>query len=136
LPLSDKKTAGMDIKDSLSYKWFQEVWNKQNEAAIDEMFAADGIAHGLGAEAVRGPDSFKPFFRTFINDFSNIEVIVDDLIKEGDKEVARCSVTARHNSTGKDVSFGGVTINRTENGKFVEAWNYFDFLSMTQQITG
>ena len=28
-------------------RWFEEVWNKGREEAIDELFAEDGIAHGL-----------------------------------------------------------------------------------------
>jgi hypothetical protein len=40
-------------------RWFEEVWNKGREDAIDEMFAADGVAHGLteeGDKTMRGPD--------------------------------------------------------------------------------
>ena len=33
--------------ETLIHRWFEEVWNKRSEEAIDEMFAADGIANGL-----------------------------------------------------------------------------------------
>jgi hypothetical protein len=32
---------------ALIQRWFEEVWNKGRSEAIEEMFAADGIAHGL-----------------------------------------------------------------------------------------
>ena len=53
---------------ALIRRWFEEVWNKGREEAIDEMFAEDGIAHGLADESgedMRGPTDYKPFFRKF-----------------------------------------------------------------------
>jgi hypothetical protein len=31
-------------------RWFEEVWNEGNEAAIDELLSADVIIHGSGTE--------------------------------------------------------------------------------------
>ena len=33
--------------DAVMRRWFNEVWNEGREAAIDEMFAPDGVAYGL-----------------------------------------------------------------------------------------
>ena len=47
-----------DETKSILHRWFEEVWNKGREEAIDELFAEDGIAHGLAdeqGEALRGP---------------------------------------------------------------------------------
>ncbi len=122
-------------------RWFDEVWNKGREEAIDEMFAADGVAHGLGDEPIRGPSDFKPFFHTFREAFPDIQVVVEDAIAEGDKVVARCSVRGRHKgdtlgyaATNLPAEFTGITIVRVRDGKIVEAWNSFDFMSMHQQL--
>ena len=52
-----------------------------------------------------------------------------------------CHVVARHvgsdlggPATGALVDFWGMTIIRAENGRIVEGWNSFDFLTMYQQI--
>jgi predicted ester cyclase len=113
-------------------RWFEEVWNKGREDAIDEMFAADGVAHGLteeGDKTMRGPEQFKPFYR------------VEDTIAEGDKLAARCTVRGKHQSdslgfaaTGLTTDFTGITIVRIERGKIVEAWNNFDFMTMYKQL--
>jgi len=69
-------------------RWFEEVWNKGREEAIDEMFAAEGVANGLVDESgqpLRGPAGFKPFFRKFREAFPEIEVTVEDAIAEGDR---------------------------------------------------
>jgi steroid delta-isomerase-like uncharacterized protein len=122
-------------------RWFEEVWNKGREEAIDEMFAADGVAHGLGDESLRGAEGFKPFFRAFREAFPDVEVVVEDTVAEGDKVVARCRVRASHRgdtlgyaATHQPTEFTGMTIARVRDGKIVEAWNNFDFMSMHQQL--
>lgn len=125
-------------------RWFEEVWNKGREDAIDEMFAADGIAHGLtdeSGEPMRGPIDYKPFFRRFRTAFPDIEVIVEDMVSEGDKVAARCRVRGKHQSdtlgfaaTQQPMDITGITIVRVRDGKIVEAWNNFDFMSMFRQL--
>jgi steroid delta-isomerase-like uncharacterized protein len=123
-------------------RWFEEVWNKGREGAIDEMFAADGLAHGLeGDEPIRGAAGFKPFFHKFRTAFPEIRVTVEDAVAEGDKVAARCSVRGTHRgdslgfaATQQPVAFEGITIVRLRDGKIVEAWNHFDFMKMFQQL--
>jgi len=125
-------------------RWFEEVWNKGREEAIDEMFGEEGVANGLVDESgqpLRGPEGFKPFFRKFREAFPEIEVTVEDAIAEGDRVAARCSVRGRHRgdalgfaATDQPVKFTGITIVRISQGKIVEAWNNFDFMTMFQQL--
>ena len=125
-------------------RWFEEVWNRGRSEAIDEMFAADGIAHGLSDDPekpMEGPVGFKPFHAAFRGAFPDVEVSVEDLIAEGDKVVARCSVRGKHTgdhlgvaASNVPVEFTGIAIVRIKDGKIVEAWNNFDFLKMNKQI--
>jgi steroid delta-isomerase-like uncharacterized protein len=125
-------------------RWFEEVWNKGRADAIPEMFAADGIAHGLADDAakpLRGPEGFLPFHAQFREAFPNIEVVVEDQIAEGDMVATRCSVRGKHTghslgfaATQAPVEFTGVTITRIKNGKIAEAWNNFDFMKMYKQL--
>ena len=124
------------MHDSFIWKFVQEVWNKGDEKAIDEMMHPDCIVRGLGPMDLIGREQFKPFFFTFINDFSEIELKVEDVIVEGDKQVSRCVAKGKHNSTGRQVEFTGMSIFRVVDGQVVEAWNNYDFATMTQQITG
>ena len=123
-------------------RWFEEVWNNGRAEAIDEMFASHGSAHGLSDDdAVIGPQEFKKFHATFRGAFPDIVVVVEDLIAEGDKVAARCSVRGKHTgdhlgiaATHMPIGFTGMTIVRIEDGKIVEAWNNFDFMSMNRQL--
>lgn len=125
-------------------RWFEEVWNRGREEAIDELFDEGGVAHGLADEAgadLRGPAGFRPFFRRFREAFPEIEVVVEDTVSEGDRVAARCTVRGRHRgdalgirATDSPVEFTGMTFVRVRGGKIVEAWNNFDFMSMFRQL--
>jgi len=125
-------------------RWFAEVWNDGRADAIEEMFDENGIAHGLSddpSQPITGPRQFKPFHTLFRDAFPNMEIVVEDMIAEGDKVAARCSVRAKHEgdflgkeATQSPVEFTGMTIVRIANGKIVEAWNNFDFMTLHKQV--
>lgn len=133
-----------EANKALIHRWFEEVWNKGLADAIDEMFAADSVAHGLSDESgnpLRGPVSFRAFHQKFRDAFPDLTITVEDTIAEGDRVAARCIVRGRHTGDGlgfaashKPVEITGITIVRVRDGKIVEAWNNFDFLSLFQQI--
>jgi predicted ester cyclase len=113
-------------------RWAEEVWNKQNESAIDELLDQDGKIHGLETE-MTGPRDFKPFYRSFLEAFPTVHLETEVLISNDEFEAAQCTVTAT-SADGKDVNFSGLAIGRFKDGKIVEGWNAFDFLSMYKQL--
>jgi len=133
-----------DANKQLVLRWFEEVWNKGRADAIEEMFDENGIAHGLSddpANPMRGPKDYRPFYSTLREAFPNIKVVVEDMVAEGDKVAARCSVSGKHEgdslgiaATQLPVDFNGITIVRIADGKIVEAWNNFDFMKMNRQL--
>jgi steroid delta-isomerase-like uncharacterized protein len=133
-----------DQNKALVRRWFEEVWNKGRADAIDEMFDENGIAHGLSddpANPIKGPANFRPFHTIFREAFPNMMIVVEDMIAEGDKVAARCSVRAQHEgafmgraATQFPVNFTGMVIVRIYNGKIVEAWNNFDFQTLHKQV--
>ena len=131
-------------KKTLAHEWFDVVWNQRHTETIDRLLAPDVIAHGLVDEKgneIRGPSEFKKFFVQFTSAFPDIHVEVADTISEGDKIAARCIVTGTHRGetlgvpgSNKPVRFTGVAILRIKDGKIVEAWNNFDFQTLSRQI--
>ena len=125
-------------------RWFEEVWNRGRAEAIHEMFDEYGVAHGLStdpAKPITGPSQFRPFHTLFREAFPNMLIVVEDMVAEGDKVAARCSVRAKHEgdfmgraATQAPVEFTGMTIVRIDNGKIVEAWNNFDFQTLHKQV--
>jgi steroid delta-isomerase-like uncharacterized protein len=133
-----------EANKQLTRRWFEEVWNKGRADAIDEMLSPNAVVHGLSDDStvpLRGPEDFKPFHRRFRDAFPGLTVSVDDLVAEGDKVTARCSVRGIHegdslgfDATQAEVEFDGIAIVRIEDGMIVEAWNNFDFMKMYQQV--
>jgi steroid delta-isomerase-like uncharacterized protein len=132
-----------EANKELMQRWFQEVWTSGRASAIDEMFAENGVAHGLSGDDsdLHGPAEYKPFFETFRSGFPNLVIDVDDLIAEGDKVAVRFTLRAKHEGeclgvkpTHRPVVATGLCIARIEEGKIAEAWNAFDFMTVLRQM--
>lgn len=129
---------------ALIHRWFEEVWNQGRTDSIAELLAPDAVIHGLGDDsevAWHGHDGFKEFHAKFRGAFPDIIVTIEDTIQEGDKIVARCSVRGSHTgdalgfaATDAPVAFTGIAIVKIKDGKFVEAWNNFDFMTLYKQL--
>jgi len=134
----------LEENKALIRRWFEEVWNKGRADAIPQIFADDGIAHGLSddpAQPLRGPAGFLPFHRQFRGAFPDIQVVVEGQIAEGDLVATRCTVRGKHAgdhlglaATNSPVDFTGMAITKIRDGKIVEAWNNFDFMKMYRQL--
>lgn len=127
--------------NSFLHRWFEEVWNKKSEAAVDELLAVDGVGYGLPGGDIRGPAAFKEYQRALLSAYPDLRVEVVDSVTEGDKTVARCRVTGVHRgeglgltATNKPVEFTGFCMVRIKDGKIAEAWNEFNFMDMYQQL--
>ena len=122
-------------QQTLLNRWFNEVWNHENEALIEELMTEDAIVHDLGTEdAPRGAEGFKIFYRGFREQFTNINIEVTEVVTQENFETARCIVQATDRSSNTPVTFTGICMARIEGGKIDEAWNEFNFLSMYQQL--
>jgi predicted ester cyclase len=130
--------------DAVTRQWFKEVWDEGNEEAIDRLMAPDGKVHGLsgpGGPPMIGPAAFKPVFHMFREALGDLEIVIERTLVDGEFCAAFCRVKGRHvgralggEPTGRPVELNGVTITRVRNGKLIEGWNVFDFLTMYQQM--
>lgn len=124
-----------NTQSTLLYSWFKEVWNDGIEESIDKLFISDGKAYGIISETESvDAEGFKAFYKDFKSQFHNIKIDVEDVISEDDMEAARTTVNAVHTASGNPVIFTGMCIVRKSDGKIIEAWNNYDFLSMNNQI--
>lgn len=92
-------------------------------------------------QPIVGPAAFRSFYDQFRAGFSQLRVTVERTVTEGNLVAAHCHCTGTHDGpflgkapTHSPVDFRGLVIVRIANGKFVEGWNTFDFLTCYQQI--
>jgi predicted ester cyclase len=124
----------MQKQFTLTYRWFDEVWNRGIENAIDKYLDTGAVVHGIEGISESGPEGFKVFYREFRREFSDINVDVEEVVAENGFESSRCNVSAKHIASGQTVHFTGQTTIRVQNDKITEGWNNFDFLSMYKQL--
>ncbi len=122
--------------------FYEEVWNKGNLNAADEVFAAEYVRHDLRpGNALPGPEGQKRIAGDFRAAFPDLHMQVDVMIAEDDLVMARWTTIGTNTgawgsvpATGKQVKFSGVNIFRIANGKVVEIWNHRDDLGVMQQL--
>lgn len=75
--------ASMPLESQLVKKWFDEVWGQNSEDAIRQMFAPDGVVHGLGGQAIQGAEGFLGFARPFWQTFGGFETVFHQIMQSG-----------------------------------------------------
>lgn len=131
--MSDNKT--------LSRRLYEEVLERGDLAAADELIAPDAIDHEGGPEAPRGPETMKAFALALRDAFSGLRFALEETIAEGDLVACRFTMTGTNTgdfmgmpATGRQVSVHGVDIMRFKNGQVAEHWGITDQLSLLQQL--
>jgi steroid delta-isomerase-like uncharacterized protein len=133
--------------------WYEEVWNKKNEDAIDRLLSEDCIAHGLldeDSNEIVGAAKFKQLFRKFIASFPDMHATILDTVSEGEKIAVRAVMRCTHCGEafeayeGKTISVPGgekkiieipvMGITLIRDGRIYEAWNHVDFLAFYAQL--
>ncbi len=113
------------------------------EVALEDLYTPGYIHHNEafypGLEP--GFDNFRRALASGSGGISGLDVRIDHLVAEGDKVVARFTLTGRHSgtfqgipATGRMVKFAATDIYRFEKGRIAEGWAMMDFLAFLQQV--
>ena len=100
--------------------------------AIRELMSADVRSHGLGRE-IAGVQQFEDFYRSFRSAFPRVDVAVEHVVEFGNEAAYRGHVTVTPRGGGPAHTIEGAGFVRTEEGRIVEGWNYYDFLGLLVQ---
>ena len=81
------------------------------------------------------------FWSMYFIAFPDLYYVIEDLIAEGDKVVARVTNTATHQGplmgippTDTKITFTGTDIFRVVDGKITDEWSFVDQFGMMQQL--
>lgn len=117
------------LNTALARRWFDEVWNKRNDATVRELLRPDAVGHLEGRDT-RGVDEFLAMRSILIGAFPDLNVKVEDTASQGAHVVVRWSAKGGHRgdqlgiaATGKPVSFRGMTWLVFADGRIVEGWD-------------
>jgi steroid delta-isomerase-like uncharacterized protein len=118
-----------------------EVWASGALERLDELVGRDVVHHDpYDPHASDGREGMKKTIAIYREAFPDVQFTIEDQIAEGDTVATRWTSTATHGGelgaapTGKRVTLTGITIDRFEGGKIVEAWRSWDVLRMLRSI--
>lgn len=119
-----------EANKALVRRLVDELWNRGNAAAIQTFFASDLI------------EVVAQHHRELVGAFSELEVVIDDVIAEGDKVAARLTISGVHDgkpfagqpATGASVRYASFRFYRVADSKVVETWAMQDRLGLLRQL--
>lgn len=108
---------------------------------IDEVVEPNMLFHAPVPMGGTGAQALKQVWAVLLRAYPDIHVAIEDLIAEGDKVVARNTVTGTHLGeymgvppTGKSITYNEIFIFRFADGRIVETWGVVDVLSQLRQL--
>ena len=131
--------------NKMAFRRFADAVNTGDMAliskTIDEVVDPNALIRTPLPIEATGAELLKEVFGRLSRAFPDLHVTVEDLIAEGDKVVARDTVTGTHRGeymglppTGKSVTYNEIFICRFADGRIAETWGVVDLLSQLRQL--
>lgn len=134
----------MSIKNNkvIIKRLLDEVFFQGKMEVIDELVAEDVSGQDAAIDEARTIEAFRNVVDLFRTAFPDASYTIHDLIAEGDRVVARWSLTGTHRGTFLDISptekrviMKGIIIYRLKDEKIVEYWGEIDHLGLMRQLS-
>jgi steroid delta-isomerase-like uncharacterized protein len=136
-----------DEAKAIVRRFFDEAWNQNRVATLDEYISTDNIHHGVSHTGPRGPEDTRQMMKRWRAAFPDVQYHIEALVAEDDVVAARTTMTATHAGVlssgfgsrilppnGKSFRATEMFIFRIEGGKVVELWATYDRLSVLEQL--
>ena len=120
---------------------YQEIYNSNQLDRLSEVLSEDLLTPKIMPGIPQGIEGAKVAHQMMVAGFPDYQTVIDELIAEGDKVVARITMAGTNTgtfmgipATGKFITFTGIYIARIANGKIVEHWGEEDGVSLLGQL--
>jgi hypothetical protein len=134
-----------ELSNKAAFRRFHEAANTGDvehlAMTIDEIVAPDAVIRTPLPIDATGAELLKSVWAILFRVYPDIHLTVDDVIAEGDKIVARNTVTGTHRGefmgvgpTGRSVTYNEIFIFRFAAGRVVETWGVVDVYAQMRQI--
>jgi steroid delta-isomerase-like uncharacterized protein len=127
-------------KDLVRNEFYAKAVDQRNLDLVDDLFTADCTFFAAGSTQPVDRAQFKDYLLRFSNAL-NIQHVVDELIADGNKVVARWTVKGIHqgefagaNPTNRPIEYRGVSIFTFDGEKITKVWSSFDELGLRRQL--
>ena len=123
------------VIETTAEQWFRRVCREQDADAIDELLAEDCVAYGIFGEEIRGRDAFKDFHAQFCTLFAETDIQVLAEVAEGRRRAIRCLGKLKMAGQDEILELPGMGFVEIRHGQIVEAYNYWNFLGLLEQMS-
>lgn len=120
---------------------YQDAYNREDYEALAEVVAADVRTPNINAGMPPGLEGAIAVHKKTMLGMPDYYTEIEDLLAEGDKVVARVTMTGTHTGdfwgippTGRKVNLTGIYIVRIAAGKIVEHWGEEDGMKVVRQL--
>jgi serine phosphatase RsbU (regulator of sigma subunit)/predicted ester cyclase len=109
---------------------FLEARGRADLDAMEEMMAPDFVDHTLAPGQQPDREGYKRQVAEYVSAFSDVRLIIEDQVAQGDKVVSRISGRGTHDRrellgaapTGGEIASMAIFIHRISEGKIAEVW--------------
>lgn len=131
----------LEQNKSLVRCFVQEILNKDDLAAVDELVAPDSVDHGAPHNQAPGPEGIKRALVVVQGALADLHVVTEHILAESDRVVAGLTTEATH--AGPFMGFPPrnrrlrsttISIFRIADGKIAERWGLMDYRSLQRQL--
>jgi predicted ester cyclase len=134
-----------EARNKAAYTRFHEAVNTGDaeflSRTIDELVAPDAAIRTPLLIDATGAELLKQVWAMLLRVYPDIHLTVEDVIAEGDKVVARNTVTGTHQGefmglapTGNPVTYNEIFIFRFVDGRVAETWGVVDVYAQMKQL--
>lgn len=136
----DCPTTTVEQNVAIARRWYDELWNPQNPAVIDELLSPGHIHHWAIGPDTEGVAAFTERVKAIWAALP-AQYTVEQVVASGDLVVLRWVGQGVHvgdfggiAATGNPVTMTGINIFRIECGKIAEVWSEMDGFGLLSQI--
>lgn len=124
-------------------KIYEEAYNKGNLDILDEILDANYVRNHSPMPKVVGLAAYKAFVSETLGAYTDFEMVVEDILADGDKTVAKLMLTGKNTGripslktppTGREIAMPSCVVSTWVDGKIVEENVYNDYLGLTYQF--
>ena len=117
--------------------------NQPDLSRIDDQLTDDFTDHSMPPGTPKGPGPVKAWLAGLKTAFPDLQVVIDDVVAEGDRVAVRATWAGTHSAeifgvpaTGRKVAFSGAVIWRISGDRIAERWAFIDTPSLMRQLQG
>jgi predicted ester cyclase len=129
-------------RDNVGCQWFEQVWNRGEESAMDRLAPRGFVAHGADG-LTRNLDEFKAFFRLMREAVPDMHIDTPLWVDGGSMIAVHWVATGTHTgataqlgpATARAIRVEGLSLIRVdEDGAIVEGWDDYDYPGLLRQL--